>query len=93
MSAGREKRRRLERAMRKAGVAVVARDHINPAHLAAPFGGLAALVASIENTLERLVEAGGDITGHLVITIGPDHPEYPGKVTVEAKAADTVATA
>lgn len=92
MSAGREQRRRLERAMRKAGVAVVARDLIDPAHLTVE-SGVAILVASIEDTLERLVAAGGDVTGHLVITIGPDHPEYPGKVTVEAKAADTVSAA
>lgn len=92
MSAAREKRRRLERAMRKAGVAVVARDLIDPRHLTVE-SGVPVLVASIEDTLERLVKAGGDVAGHLVITIGPDHPEYPGKVTVEAKAADTVTTA
>lgn len=67
--------------MRAAGVAAVARTTIPP-HLVT----IETIGAGVENVLALLDREGGDITGHLAITIGGDHPSFPGVTVIEAKA-------
>lgn len=82
MSAAREARRRQERALRAAGVAAVARTTIPPRLVT-----IETIGAAVENALALLDREGGDVTGHLAITIGGDHPNFPGMTVVEAKAS------
>jgi len=67
--------------MKAAGVAVVARTTIPPKLVT-----IETIGAGVENVLELLDREGGDVTGHLAITVGGDHPSFPGVTVIEAKA-------
>lgn len=67
--------------MRAAGVAAVARTTLPPRLVT-----IETISAGVENVLALLDREGGDITGHLAITIGGDHPSFPGVIVIEAKA-------
>lgn len=43
------------------------------------------LVAAILNAIDELQSKGGAPLERCVVTIGRDHPEYPGRLVVEAK--------
>lgn len=43
------------------------------------------VIAHIDTALEALADQGGDPLAHGVITIGNDHPDYPGCVVIQAK--------
>ena len=43
------------------------------------------VVAHIDTALEQLLDQGGDPMAHGIITIGNDHPDYPGCVVIQAK--------
>lgn len=90
MSRGSEARRQ-RRALKSAGVAALDRVVIDSGALAAAVANGANLVDlvayHVSEALTRLDEGGADIVGgKTVITIGA-HPDFPGGVTVEAKAA------
>lgn len=68
--------------MRAAGVAAVARTTIPPRLVT-----IETIAAGIENVLALLDREGGDVTGHLAITVGGDHPSFPGVTVIEAKAS------
>lgn len=90
MSRGSEARRQ-RRALKSAGVAAMDRVVIDSgAFAAAVVNGASAvdLIAyHVAEALGRLDEQGADITGgRVVVSIG-EHPDYPGGVTIEAKAA------
>lgn len=72
--------RQHRRAMAKAGVAVAVREVVK-----GPTIGY--MRQAIEVALHRLVAEGADLTSRIAITIGNDHPSFPGKTIVEAKAA------
>ena len=83
--------RRQRRALKSAGVALMDRVAIDSgAFAAAVLQGADAvdLVAfHVAEALGRLDEQGADIVyGQTAVTIG-QHPDYPGAVTIEAKAA------
>jgi light-regulated signal transduction histidine kinase (bacteriophytochrome) len=83
--------RRQRRALKRAGVEYLDRVSIESSALAAAVtkgANLVDLVAyHVAGSLERLDAQGADIVaGHTVISIGA-HPDYPGDVTIEAKAA------
>lgn len=83
--------RRERRALAKAGVALMDRVSIESGALAAAVekgADLVDLIAfHVSEALARLDEQGADIVaGRTVISIGA-HPDYPGAVTIEAKAA------
>lgn len=85
------KARRERRALKSAGVAVMDRVSIESGAMAAAVANGANLVDLIAfhvaGALERLDEQGADIvTGRTVVSIGA-HPDFPGSVTIEAKAA------
>lgn len=80
-SAARRKKRSTRQAMQRAGVAAVSRTFLPPATVT-----VGSLVSAVEVTLEGLESQGADLLGRIVITIGGDHPEYPGRTTIEAKA-------
>jgi hypothetical protein len=81
-SESRRQRRATAAAMRRAHVDVVARTFLPPS-----ITSIEATTTAIEDALERLEAEGADMSGRLVITIGSDHPDYPGRRTIEAKAA------
>ena len=68
--------------MKAAGVAAVARTTIPPKLVT-----IETIAAGVENVLALLDREGGDVTGHLAITVGGDHPSFPGVTVIEAKAA------
>lgn len=72
--------RRAKRVLKAAGVAVYARDYLDPRHVNAE-----TLTASFERALELVEKEGGDLTGRLRVDIGA-HPNFPGRTTVEVKA-------
>lgn len=89
MSRGSEARRQ-RRALSKAGVAKLDRVAIDSGALAAAVANGANLVDLIayhvSEALTRLDADGADIVnGHTVVSIGA-HPDFPGSVTIEAKA-------
>lgn len=82
--------RRERRALKSAGVALLDRVSIDSAAMAAAVekgANLVDLVAyHVSEALTRLDEQGADIVGgHTVVSIG-QHPDFPGSVTIEAKA-------
>lgn len=85
-SAARKQRRAEGRVLRAAGVAVVARRIIRPEHE----GDVDVLVFEIGRAIHDLRREGGDLTSRLAITVGGDHPQYPGVIVVEAKASEAV---
>lgn len=83
--------RRQRRALKSAGVVLLDRVALESDALAAAVAkgaNLIDLVAlHVAEALERLDATGADIIGgRTVITIGA-HPDFPGAVTIEAKAA------
>lgn len=90
MSRGSEARRQ-RRALKAAGVEFMDRVSIDSGALAAAVTNGANLVDIIAyhvaGALGRLDEQGADIVGgRTAVTIGA-HPDFPGGVTIEAKAA------
>lgn len=90
MSRGSEARRQ-RRALKAAGVEFMDRVSIDSGALAAAVANGADLVDlvayHVAEALGRLDEQGADIVGgHTAVTIG-QHPDFPGGVTIEAKAA------
>lgn len=90
-SNARRRNRAERRTLKAAGVAAMERMSIESDALAAAVtkgANLVDLVAfHVAEALERLDAAGADIvSGRTVVTIG-EHPDYPGAVTIEAKAA------
>lgn len=83
MSASRAQRRAEKRAMQRAGVALVARRNL-PRGLAPVAARVSPLVAE---ALQELEGKGADMTSRVAITIGSDHPSFPGETVVEAKVA------
>ena len=83
--------RRERRAIKRAGVARLERVIIaGPAVAASVAQGidLVGLVAyHVDTALRALDSSGGDVLAHTVITIG-EHPDYPGDLMIEAKAAN-----
>lgn len=82
--------RRQRRALKSAGVALLDRVVIDSGALAAAVtngANLVDLVAyHVSEALTRLDDQGGDIiAGRTVVSIGA-HPDFPGGVTIEAKA-------
>lgn len=82
--------RRQRRAVKAAGAVLLDRVAIESDALAAAVekgADLVDLVAfHVAEALERLDAAGADIvSGYTVVSIGA-HPDYPGAVTIEAKA-------
>ncbi len=71
--------RREKRVLKAAGVAAYARGFLPINRVTS-----ATIAGVLESTLDTLVENGGDLTGRLRIDIGA-HPQYPGRVTIEAK--------
>lgn len=85
MSAGRTARRRAERARKAAGAALVTRAVVPLIDAIAPEEALGAYVAE---TVKALMEAGADLDrGRVVVTVGRDHPDFPGQTVIEAKAS------
>lgn len=91
MSRAREARRKQERAMARAGVALVCREALPLQD--APIGAVPSidvLVAYVGETLRALAGAGADLSGTIAVTIGMDHPSFlAGQTVIEAKAAAT----
>lgn len=89
MSRAREARRKSERAMKRAGVALVTRAPLPLQD--APIGAgpsVDVLVAYVGETLRALAGNGADLSGTIAITIGQDHPNFlAGQTVIEAKAA------
>lgn len=89
MSRAREARRRQERALKAAGVAIICREALPLQD--APIGhgpSIDVLVAYVGETLRALAGAGADLSGTIAITIGTDHPSFlAGQTVIEAKAA------
>lgn len=85
-SGARAQRRAEARARAAAGVAVAARRVIQPEHA----GDVDVLVFEVGRALHDLKREGGDLASRLAITVGSDHPQYPGVTVVEAKAARAV---
>lgn len=82
--------RRQRRALSKAGVAFLDRVSIDAGAVTAAVANGANLVDliayHISEALTRLDGQGADIvSGHTAVTIGA-HPDYPGSITIEAKA-------
>jgi hypothetical protein len=90
----REERRKRARQLNAAGVAAVTRIVIEgEAIVKAQEKGVDLIdlvMLHVDSALHDLVDKGGDIMRHSVVTIG-SHPEYPGALTIEAKAAHLVA--
>ncbi len=82
-SSARKQRREEARVMRAAGVAEVARRVIQPEHA----GNIDVIVFEVGRALHDLRRKGGDMSSRLAVTVGGDHPQYPGVVVVEAKAS------
>lgn len=81
-SRNRARRRALERAKRAAGVVLVdRRDHD------ASFAANGDLVAiNVGAAVARLHHAGADLAQRVEVTMGMDHPDFPGRFVIEAKA-------
>lgn len=89
-SGARRANRAQKRAMQRAGVVLMDRVAIDSGALAAAVANGANLVDlvayHVAEALGRLDEQGADIIGGTTaVTIG-QHPDYPGGVTIEAKA-------
>lgn len=83
--------RRQRRAMKASGVEFLERVAIDEGALAAAVMNGVNLVELVSyhvaTALEALDLAGADVvSGHTVVSIG-EHPDFPGAVTIEAKAA------
>lgn len=82
--------RRQRRAVKRAGVAKLERVVIDGAAVAkAVTAGvdLVELVAyHVDIALKALDAGGADVLAHTVVTIG-EHPDFPGDLMIEAKAA------
>lgn len=89
MSRAREARRKQERAMARAGFALVCREALPLQD--APIGrgpSIDTLVAYVGETLRALAGGGADLSGTIAITVGADHPSFlAGQTVIEAKAA------
>lgn len=72
--------RKKKRAMKAAGVAAVQRSQLVGALTPELIG------ASITSNLRALVAGGADLTGRIRIDVG-EHPQAPGRTTVEVKAS------
>lgn len=82
-SPARRERRNLERVMQAAGVEAVHRRHVG-------FDVKPAILArEVATAVEALADLGAVFTERTVITIG-QHPNYPGVITIEAKASKKV---
>lgn len=79
--------RHHRRAMRKAGVAVAVREVVTSVVFQPSSINLGYYVSRALESLER---EGADLTSRIAITIGNDHPNFPGQTVVEAKAAAAV---
>ena len=79
----RAKRRAEKRVMQRAGVAIVARRNL-PRGVEPVAERLASLV---RDALWDLEAKGADMSSRIVVTIGGDHPSFPGETIVEAKVA------
>lgn len=75
--------RQHRRAMRKAGVAVAVREVVDT-------GGVTGIAAAVSRSLFKLATEGAEMSSRIAITIGNDHPNFPGQTVVEAKAAASV---
>lgn len=87
---GASQARKAKRALKRVGVAVVDRVVIeNDAFTSAAAAGanvIDLVGMHVAEALTRLDAAGGDIFERCVVSIGA-HPDYPGAVTIETKAA------
>lgn len=74
--------------MRKAGVAVAVREVVQfqPRHET----DTESIIHYVGQALRRLEIEGADMTSRIAITIGNDHPNFPGQTIVEAKASRAV---
>lgn len=81
-SRSRARRRTLERAKKAAGVVLIdRRDHD------VSFAANRDLVAiNVGAAVARLYHAGADLAQRVEVTMGTDHPDYPGRFVIEAKA-------
>lgn len=72
--------RKKKRAMKAAGVTAVQRSQL--------IGALTpeTITAAIRSDLIGLAAQGADLSGRLRIDVG-EHPEYPGRTTIEVKAS------
>lgn len=88
-----ELNRETRRQMRKAGIAAMSRVIIEgDAVVAAAEKGadtVDLLMLHVDALIHELVEQGGDVLKHTVITLGA-HPDNPGGVTIEAKCSSLV---
>ena len=88
---GQSRARAQRRAMIRAGVAIAERITIDAGAIEAieanPEVTLRGFLAyHVDVALEALESRGADLAGTLAITIG-EHPDFPGGLTIEAKAA------
>lgn len=88
--------RRARRQIKRSGIAKLERVVIDGAAVTAAVAtgiNLVELVAyHVAAALEALDLGGGDVLAHTVVTIG-EHPDYPGDLMIEAKAANLKANA
>lgn len=87
MKGGQSAARQHRRAMKKAGVAVAVREivsHDFTVSLSVRIRG------AISRALLNLEREGADMSSRIAITVGDDHPNFPGRTVVEAKAAASV---
>lgn len=87
MKGGQSAARQHRRAMKKAGVAVAVREVVSDGHPVTLTGRISMAVV---RALVLLHEEGADMSSRIAITIGDDHPNFPGRTVVEAKAAASV---
>lgn len=82
-SRSRQRKRAAARAQAKAGVALVDRRRFSTAMLGKPD----MLALNVGAAVARLFASGADVSrGHIAVTVGVDHPDFPGEVVIEAKA-------
>lgn len=74
--------------MKAAGVAVVARVELDAKYA----GKRDTYGNAVVRALAELEREGADMTSRIAITIGTDHSNFPGKVLVEAKAAEALSS-
>lgn len=81
MKGGQSAARQHRRAMKKAGVAVAVRVFVEGGNVH----------TAVSKAMVRLEMEGADMSSRIAITVGDDHPNFPGRTVVEAKAAASVA--
>lgn len=85
MKGGQSAARQHRRAMKEAGVAVAVRVVV-PTPVARH-----TIDSALMHAMFDLERNGADMSSRIAITIGDDHPNFPGRTVVEAKAAASVA--